>query len=622
MKPFSLYPLAFCCALPCAAAQETADTDTATIFDEIVVTASRVPQALRQVGTSLTVLDAEELQGHGNLALQDMLRQTPAVSVSGTGGLGSTASLRIRGEEGYRTLALLDGIRLLDPAGTQVGPQFEHILSSGLGRVEILRGPQGLGYGADAGGVVNMSSLTPTGAAQLGLDLQTGAFGTHQYGGTLGGSLERADFALLLTDLESDGFNAQKADTQLRDADGYDNTTLHGRAGVELSDSLRVDLVHRRVRGAAEFDGCYHPVTFATEQACSANFDLDATRAALAYTGADGTHSLAYATTDTARENFGENLSAFTAHGELERWEYLGHLQELPGFDLVLGADQERALNNGEGRDNTGYFAEVLSDFSASLHLGAGLRHDDNEDFGGNTSYRFSGAYLLDTADGTLKFKGSYGTGFRAPSPYEIAYNKGPWSYPPAALVTLQQEKSEGFEAGVEYVHERGLHLDAVYFDQDVRDAIYFDLATFSGYLQDVGRSTSRGVELSGEVPLTSAWQLRINYTWNDTERPNGLPRARRPEQQFNFGLAYAALQDRLTLQAFYRAARDALDDSATGTVPLDDFGVLDLSAALRFDARLQLYARLENLLDEDYEELSGYNTAGRAAYVGIRFSY
>jgi vitamin B12 transporter len=594
-----------------------------TAFDEVVVTASRIPQSLRSIGTSLTVLDSSDLQLRGNLAVQDILRQTPAVSVTNSGGAGKVSALRIRGEEGYRTLLILDGIRLLDPSAPQTAPQFEHMLSSNLARVEILRGPQGLAYGADAGGVVNMTTLPASRALNVTLDAQGGAYGTQHYSGTLTGGGPRADFVLLLSDFATDGFNAQAADTALRDADGYANTTLHGRAGFALADTLRLDVAHRQVRGDSAFDGCFHPSTFAVEHDCADRFALDATRAALTRDTAHGTHTLAYATTQTERRNVAAGLAAFSSEGALERWEYLGHVRDLPGFALVFGADHEDARNNDAGRNNTGLFTEVLSEFSANLHISAGLRHDDNDDFGTNTSYRLSSAYLVDAGTtGTLKFKASHGTGLRAPSPYEVAYNSGSFSYPPASLTTLQQESSEGSEAGVEYLHATGLHLDAVYFTQDVNDFIYFDLAAFSGYLQQQGSSTSRGVELAGSLPLSSAWHLQANYTWNETQQPNGLQRPRRPEHQYNLGASWQGMQQRLTLNAFYRAARAAVDDTSAGRVALDDYGVLDLSGGYRVNEHLQLFARVENLLDTQYEELSGYNTAARAGYLGFRLNY
>jgi vitamin B12 transporter len=166
-----------------------------------------------------------------------------------------------------------------------------------------------------------------------------------------------------------------------------------------------------------------------------------------------------------------------------------------------------------------------------------------------------------------------------------------------------------------------GVRFDAVYFDQQVRDAIQFDLAGFSGYLQETGISSSRGIELSGTAPLTDKLALSANYTWNDTERPDGSPRPRRPRHLLNAGLTYAAIPERLNMHAFYRAARSTVDDSFTGKrVALDDYGVLGVSATWQAATRLQLYARVENLLGEDYAELAGYRAAGRAAYMGVRY--
>ena len=109
-------------------------------LEEIIVTSSLIPIPLRQIGTSVSVIDAEQIQAHGNLSLVDVLRQMPAIATSSNGGSGKTTSLRIRGEEGFRTLTLFDGIRLSDPSGPQISSSFEHLLSDGIGRVEVLRG--------------------------------------------------------------------------------------------------------------------------------------------------------------------------------------------------------------------------------------------------------------------------------------------------------------------------------------------------------------------------------------------------------------------------------------------------------------------------------------------------
>jgi vitamin B12 transporter len=603
-------------AAPLAQAQQTQQDNS---VEEVVVTANRVPVPLRQIATSVSVIDSADLAAHGNVALIDVLRQLPAIGTSNNGGAGKTTALRIRGEEGFRTMTIFDGLRLSDPSSTQVQPQLENLLSSGIGRVEILRGPQGLSYGADAGGIVNISSQQAPGQGlAVNLDAEAGDFGTRQYSGNVGGSNGRADFFVSAARLDTDGFNARASDTVLRDDDGYENTTIHLRGGVNLTDTLRATLVHRDVEGDALYDGCF---TTTTIHDCHSISDLRATRVALDYDGAAFTHSLAYATTKSNRHTLAAGAVQFPAEGELDRWEYVGSATELPGFDLVFGGDLEEAANNGKGRDNTGVYAEVLSDFSENVFFTAGLRHDDNDDFGTNTSHRISAAYLIDLADNsTVKFKTAFGTGFRAPSPYEINYN-ATTTLLPARDVVLKQEESKGHEFGVEYTAD-ALHLEAVYFDQDVEDAIEFDLAAFSGYLQDLGTSNSKGFELGGEWTVNPSWHLTANYTHNETKRSNGLPRRRRPEELYNFGVSYYGLADRLNLNAYYRVSKDAIDSATRPLIKLDDFEVLDLSANFDITDNVQIYGRLENATDEDYQEIIGYNTAERAAYVGFRLNY
>lgn len=586
-----------------------------------MVTSSRIPLPLRRLGTSVSVIEAMEIEARGNPALFAALRQLPSIQTSGNGGIGQPTSLRIRGEEGFRTLALLDGIRLLDPGATQLTPLFEHLLASGVHRVEILRGPQGLSYGADAGGVVNISTRSGVEGLQGRFDAQAGDYGTRQLSGNLGGGNGAADFFVSAARFETDGFNIRRSDDVVMDEDGYENTTLHARAGIDLNAAWRLDLVHRYVDGEAMYDGCFSPTLHGHD--CLAVFDQKSSRAALEYDAGDFSHSLSWSTTGTDRDNLSSGASAFAAHGELERWEYLGSATGLPGFDLVFGADLEQAVNGDIGRDNAGLYLEYLSDSSDHLFLTAGVRHDDNDDFGANTSYRVSGAYLfhLDSA-AVVKLRGSLGTGFRAPSPYEIAYNSGPFAAPPATEIVLRQETSEGWEIGVEYLSGNNLRLEAVYFDQEVTDAIEFDLASFSGYLQDDGVSTSKGVELAGEWFLDKAWRLSANYTWNDTERPNGLQRLRRPQTLFNVGVSWYGMDTRLNLNGFLRAARNAIDEAGGAVVPLDDFEVLDLTASYRITDTVQVYGRLENALDEDYMEVDGYFTPDRAAYLGFRMQF
>ncbi len=595
----------------------------ATDLEEIIVTSSRVPMPLREVGTSISVVTQEEIKQLGFASLYDVLRTQPGVAVSNTGGTGSAATLRIRGEEGYRTLVLLDGIDISDTSGPQVSPRFEQLLSSGVQRVEILRGPQGLMYGADAGGVVNISTIAPTQGLGGEISAEGGRYGSSQLAGNVGGGNDTVDFNLSVADFQTDGFNARDTDTVLKDDDGYDNTTANARLGYKVSEELRLSLVGRTVEGENRFDDCFTVDTFEPTDRCRDDFEQQAWRAAADYEAGRFTHQLAYNGNDTDREFYSAGASSFGAKGTLQRTGYLGSFNGSDALRLVYGVDLEQeSLDDGStdvSRNQDGYYFEYQGGFGDRLFVTAGTRYDDNDDFGSHTSSRVSAAWLFALAGGELKLKSAYGTGFRAPSLFEVAYNAGDFAFPPASDTTLKEEKSSGYDAGLSWLDASGLYLEAVYFDQKVEDEIYFDLTDSSGYLQRSGDTDSSGVELSADWPVIESLSLRANYTYNDTETSTGSRRPYRPQHLANLGISWRTLAQRLTLGANLRLSEDTQDIDGS---QLDDYQLLGLNASYQLTQALQLYGRVENALDEDYQEVPTYNTSGAAGYAGVRYTF
>ncbi len=614
-----------------AAALITASTSFTTIAakkidEEIIVTSSRVEVPLRQIGTSVSILTDQEINLRGYSSLPDLLRTQPGIGVSNSGGMGKQTSLRIRGEESYRTLIMIDGIEISDPTGTQVGPHLEHLLvSNDIERVEILRGAQGFIYGADAGGVVNIFTRQGKGDLSGQLDLETGSHNSQKFTGSLSAGNDQGDFFISATTLESDGFNTRADDSLLKDDDGYENTTLHTKLGWNATQKLRLQLVARNIDGESEFDGCGFPTT----HDCNSDFEQTTAKVSIDYRGDKVSHFLAYANTDIERASFAAGYQSFTTEGDTDRLEYTGSYQLTRQVKAVYGLDWENedivsSSGNAMERDQKGYYLELQGEFKENLFITAGARHDDNDDFGEHSSARVSVAYLQELTNGsTIKYRASYGTGFRAPSLSEIAYNFGPYAFGMAANFALSEETSKGYDLGIEYFGANGLHLEAVYFDQQIEDEIYFDLITFSGYLQGNGDSESRGVELIAEFPIHQNWELFANFTYNDTEDTDGVQRSRRPEKQGNLGVSFTAFDQKFNLIANLRIARDAKNELfAVGFVNLDDYEVLDISASYAVSDNLEVFGRAENVTDEDYQEITNFNTDGSSVYAGVRLRF
>ncbi|MEM1110510.1 MAG: TonB-dependent receptor [Pseudomonadota bacterium] len=598
-------------------------------LEEIVVVSSRVPMPLREIGTSVSVLEGADIQALGYNTLADALRTLPGIGVSNTGGVGAPTAVRIRGEDGNRTRVFIDGIDISDTSGTQAGPNFQHVLANGVDRVEVLRGPQGLTYGADAGGVINITTNSVSDGLEADVSAEGGRYGTQQIAANIAGGNGTIDGAISATDYETDGFNSRTDDLS-RDDDGYENTTLHGRIGINAGESARLELIARDVDSDGEFDNCFD-ASFSRSDNCTNSFEQQAWRAVAQLDYDIFQHEISYMENDIEREFFTEGALAFFGKGELTRWEYLGQYRGGDALKLVYGFEyQDESFDNGDQtreRDQESAYLEYQGGFGDSLYITAGLRYDDNEDFGSYTSYRASGAYLFDLSSGELKLKATYGTGFRAPSLFEVAYNQDPnVAFPPALGTELQEEESEGWDLGLAWANDSGLYLEATYFDQEITDPIVFDPANFSGYLQGSGTDSSKGVELVGQALLLDSLTINLNYTYNDTETDAGLPRRRRPEHLANLVLQWQTLNDRLQLGLAVRGSygaegRDG-DDADFDQDSLDDYTVVDINGSFTIWQGLSIYGRVENLFDEDYEEVPGFNTRGTAAYAGVRYTF
>lgn len=605
----ALSPLAF-----------AADNPQPSLYEEVIVTSSRIKQPLREVATSVSLITREDLNLKGYANLADVLRTEASIGVSNSGGAGKTTALRIRGEEGYRTLVMIDGVDTADPTGTQIGPKIESLMNTyDIERVEILRGAQGFIYGADAGGVVNIITRSGQKGLAGGFSAEGGGEGTVNLGGNIAGGNEIVDFSLSLSDNSTDGFNTSANDTVLQDKDGADNTTIHAKGGWNINENLRASLVYRDIDAESYFDNC-----FRGDHDCFGSTDQSIAKIALNYSQESIEHSLSYSFTDIERTNLTKGAVSFATEGETTEVEYLGSYALNKNQKVVFGADYEEdkitAIGSESDRDQLGLFAEYQYGWNNTLFLTAGLRHDDNSDFGVHNSYRFSAAYIQEFESGnSLKYRATYGTGFRAPSLSETAYNAGAFGNG----VELKEEQSKGYDIGLDYLMDNGALFQITYFDQRIEDEIFFDLVAFSGYLQEAGEIISKGVETSVDYPINQAFSIKANYTFNDTDSATDFTRSRRPEHLANLGLNFLALDDKLSVLANLRVSRDAYNNVfAVGLVELDDYEVVDLGAVYRFDQGLELFGRIQNLTDKDYEEITNFNTQDRTIYAGVRYSF
>ncbi|HWK49852.1 MAG TPA: TonB-dependent receptor, partial [Steroidobacter sp.] len=192
----------------------------------------------------------------------------------------------------------------------------------------------------------------------------------------------------------------------------------------------------------------------------------------------------------------------------------------------------------------------------------------------------------------------------------------------------LKPEKSQGWELGIEqsFANDAAL-LGLTYFDNTLENEIYtqFTPTFISMPSNRTTESTQKGVELFAVANVGEAWRFDVSYTHLDAKE-NGIEEVRRPPDIASLNVNWAVLADRASLNLTVRYNGETYDNNFTGVGPmrvlLGDYTLVNLGADYQINDRLNVYGRIENLLDELYEEVYTYRTPGRAAYLGIRSSF
>lgn len=634
------YGIVFCLVVLCQAQGAFGQEDT-TRLEDLVVTATRSDMSLEEVGSSVTVITADDLERQQKRLVLDALREVPGLDVIRNGGPGGATMVAIRGAKAEQTLVLIDGSRVNDPSTIGNSFDFANLTTDNIERIEILRGPQSTLYGSDAiGGVINIITRRGEGRLQGTVSIEGGSFATVREQATISGGLEKLDYSLGLSRLDTGGISSAGKNYGNREDDGYHATAFSSRLGLKPSDIFDVDCTVRYLDTRADMDngggvGQDDPNSIAASEqlfmSARARLSLFDDRwrqkLELAIVNLDRT----YRNDVDADHPF--DLSRATYHGEGVTLDWQNTLQLHPTTTLIFGVERRDEEANStyysesiwgpyssifpkQSARNTGVYIQDQLNLWDSWFTTVGARLDDHSGFGSKVTWRVTTSYLFRNTD--TRIRGSYGTGFKAPSLYQL--------YEPTyGNSELNPEKSSGWDAGIEQALFAGrLELGATWFANDFKDLIDFDSSAYT--YKNISRAESSGVELSATVRPTDSLTLRAGYTWMETkDKSTGEKLLRKPKNKISFDANYRiAAKGNVNLGILYVGKRDDYDYSTWPAERVELGGYLLVNMAASYDVTrwLQLFARVDNLLDRDYEEVKGYGTAGIGAYGGVKLSF
>ena len=596
-------------------------------LEEITFSANLTATEIQRSGASVSVLTQDDIRESSATDLTSLLQRLPGISVTQAGGVGSPASLRIRGADARYIATFIDGIRVDDPSGTQTQTDIGQIGLSNIGRIEVLRGSQSALYGGSAvGGVVNITTLR---AEEDGLvqnaELEGGSFGTLRAAYGLAYRMDRLELALSASHQRADGHTAFEGTpggiVYAPDAerDGYEQTRLNAAARYQLTDTVAVGLTGFIQRSETEYD--------TNERFGFASIDPESD--AVAKWRQWGVRGFAEVDLDFGRQEIGvsryrierqfiENVSnpdefifpsanTFTGRRTVIDWKGVSEIA--PQYTLVYGADWEQeeydqitAFGDLDARTRIrGAFAQLVAAPRDDLDVTVALRQDHHSRFGGFTTGRVSFAWQV--LDG-VTLRGQIGRGFRAPSNFELFSDFGDED--------LGAETSLSYELGADILLTSGGRFSATAFDIRIDDRIDFDNETFR-YAQ-IEATRSRGVELEAMMPITDRIDGALAYTFTHakiTKGPNDGDRVPRvPRHDLTVAATMQVTDDlRGSLSATHVGGR---------TDGLPSYVTADLGLRYRVNAHADLSLRITNLFDRDYQQIRGYKTPGRAFFLGV----
>ncbi|MGZ8175532.1 MULTISPECIES: TonB-dependent receptor domain-containing protein [Methylobacter] len=584
--------------------------ETPQNLPNLVVTATRTETAKNQLAAASTVYTRKDIERLQAKTIPELLSGTPGIDMVQSGGYGKDTNVYIRGTNSDHVLVLIDGIKV--GSVTSGTTPFQFIPIDQVERVEIIRGPQSSLYGSEAiGGVIQI--FTRKGGQEekpsVTLDAGGGSYDTYRASGTVSGKWKNSWYTLGSSQFGSQGFNTRQPVRGLDqpDKDGYLNTALNARLGHRFDNTAEVEASFMRAEGKTEYDGIPNKTEFINQVVgTSASMNIVDNWRSILRLG----QSL------DENDSFAPN-GAFVSKFNSTRWNvsWLNEVALSDNHQLVIGSDYRLDQVDGStaytenSRYDAGIFTELHSRILDDHFINASIRGDKNEAFGeqvtGNLGWRYNSSY------GISPFA-SFGNAFKAPTFNQLYF-------PGFGNPSLKAEQSTSFEAGLAGDHDwmqweiRGYHTN---IDNLIVTVSNPTTSLFSA--ENVGKAQIDGIEAEIGTQLMG-WNNKLSMNLlSPKNRVTNARLPRRAEKTLSYDLSRSFGQ--FDLGANVLAQSDRFDDALNRT-KIAGYVTIDLRTAYHLNKNWMLSAKLNNLLDKQYQTINTYNTADRNFFLSIHYN-
>jgi vitamin B12 transporter len=600
-------------SLPTAACAET------TSLDEVVVTATRMPQNLQKTLADTTVLNAAEIRRSGAPDVATLLRSVTGIEVVQSGGLGAQSSTFMRGTNSNQVLVLLDGVRV--NSATSGSTALDQLMLDSIERIEIVRGNVSSLYGSEAiGGVIQLFTKQGKGTPALNASAGLGSHGTQRVAAGFAGNVEETSFSLNAGKVKTNGvsaLNTTLAPNANPNNNGYDNNTVNAQLkhAFDSEHSVSANWFNSRANGS--FDNASGaPTDLNNARSVINKFSLAADEQLTAIW-----HSqLQWARGSDENLNVlnGVQASRFTTQNNQLTWQNNVSLADTQKLHLAVEHLGQTVNSDTLFSKTTRNVNSLLGGYVAEYdtqQVQLNVRQDRYSDFGNaNTGLLGYGVTFADSWRATA----SLSTAFKAPTFNDLFY---PLSFGYQGNPNIKPERSRNQEVGLHYTAD-GHRVDALYFNNHITDLIASNATGTT--VENINQAQITGQELSyagdfGNKHLQAHMTLQ-----NPRDNLTHTLLKRRAKQFGNVSASHDFADWNMGAELRYSGAREESyfnpTTFATQQIRLPAYTVLNLTTRYQLDTQFNLTARLDNVLNRDYSEAYSYNSLGRTFFIGLNY--
>ena len=594
--------------------------------DEIVVSVTGVPTPASQIGASVDVIKQKDISKKNIQLLPDALKGLKGLTFEQEGTTGGIGYLRMRGLDRQNVIVLVDGVNTADAADVSGGAEISNLTLSDVDKIEVLRGANSVLYGSNAiAGVINIITKDPGGPAGGGYSISTGSnrLRSANFGYTGEIANGKLGYRISLDSVDvSPPSEFDEYRSSFTENEDYENLTGSGSLFLAISDQTRFRLNYRAVKSSADTDG-YHP-SFYTQ--LDGHFGTDTDQY---LTSATLSHKMSERVQVEFRQSYFANYrDTFAEIGPTYYYDGKRHVSEAKGIInlqknayLHVGGKYQTELLGQTGLPNEeetsiyslfGVYHAAFGDANLTL----GLRRDEHDLFGNQFSWRIGGVYDVSQQ---LSIWGNMGTGYRAPSLYELYGRDATYGIGGVVGNTeLNPEESMSGDIGVRYAMASfPIEVDLGYFDIDTDDRIFFSGPPplyVGNYQNDTGTSKTEGLELSAKGRLSDTLSARFTVSKMDPTQADGTPQNSQPRLLWSLNLDHTSLDETV---AFGVSARKVQERFRFG-VRQEDYETVSFYSKVELRENFSIVFNGDNVFDNHYQTSPGKSTPRRSFKIQL----